>query len=510
MGRELGQRAGSHPVLPATPSGPQLAACAYRGTVEPWNRTRGARARVAFPWAASGAKPVCGWLESWPAAPREAIRPVQLVWPLEIPVVGMIRCILMGWLPAALLAAVAGEVPGTVICHSPLASGRYIGSPSLTVLPNGELIASHDFFGPKSNERTCGISRVYASRDGGAAWELRSEVDRASHSRVFEHNGDLYLFAGKCYRKSRFRHMPGTLRSALLTVGYKDNPPNQLLIRRSSDGGRTWTSPTDSTHGLLKTGRGGGAPTPPVRFANKLWLAAGALCSVDQTADLLDAASWSYQPKPRFRKDEWLGGKAEGYFEGGAVITPKGEPAIISKVRYFVPGEDRAALVTFGSRQGAGSFDPEQDFIPMPGARLKFSVRHDPVSRRYWSLTSYLPEEDYGTRTDLRRNTIALVSSPDLRTWTVQCILLHHPDTDKHGLQYLDFLFAGPDLIAVCRTAWPDGAGGPKRQHDANYLTFHRWRDFRKLTLSDSCLEARARLSKTLAKLRQQGAQSDP
>ena len=68
--------------------------------------------------------------------------------------------------------------------------------------------------------------------------------------------------------------------------------------------------------------------------------------------------------------------------------------------------------------------DPGGDFIGMPGARLKFSVRHDPVSRKYWPLTSYLPEEDYGPRTDLRRNTVALVCSPDLRAWTVRCIVL--------------------------------------------------------------------------------------
>ena len=38
---------------------------------------------------------------------------------------------------------------------------------------------------------------------------------------------------------------------------------------------------------------------------------------------------------------------------------------------------------------------------------------------------------------------------------------------------------AGDDLIALSRTAWPDGLGGPVRQHDANYLTFHRFKNFR-------------------------------
>jgi len=321
---------------------------------------------------------------------------------------------------------------------------------------------------------------------------------------VFVHGNALYLLGGRCFRKSRFRHLPGSLARGFRAIGFKDYPPNQLLIRRSTDGGRTWTDPVSPTTGLLRTGAGGGAPTPPVQAAGKLWLAAGAMYSVGMEADLLKADNWSRQPKPPFDRS-WLGGKAEGYFEGGAVVTPEGKPAIISKVRYFVPGDDRAALITFGVAGGKGRFDPDQDFIAMPGARLKFSVRHDGVSDRYWALTSYLPEENYGPRTDLRRNTIALVSSPDLRTWTNHCIVLHHPDTEKHGFQYVDFLFEGPDLIAVCRTAWPDGAGGPKRQHDANYLTFHRWRDFRELTPDDSSPEAHKHLSQTLDSFRRQG-----
>lgn len=399
----------------------------------------------------------------------------------------------------------AEPVPGTVVCHSPVSSGRYIGSPSITMLPSGRLVASHDFFGPNSNERVSGITRVYASDDGGVSWQFCSEVDRASHSRVFAHRGELYLLGGRCYRMSRFKHIPTWGKDILLSFGATDYAPNQLLIRKSTDGGRTWTEPADAEHGLLCVGGGGGAPTPPVVHAGRLWLVAGTLYSVAETADLLMAANWSRKITPQF-DPAWLGGEGGGYFEGGAVITPDGHPASISKVRYYVPGDDRAALITFTVDGKRGEFDPEHDFVHMPGARIKFSVRHDPVSGLYWSLTSFLPEEDYGPRTDLRRNTVALVCSPDLRTWTVRCILLHHPDTAKHGFQYLDFVFSGNDLLAVCRTAWPDGLGGPPRQHDANYLTFHRWKGFRTLTLSDSVPAAQERLQKTLATLEQKMA----
>jgi hypothetical protein len=44
------------------------------------------------------------------------------------------------------------RVPGVVIDHVPATSGLYIGSPSLAILPKGDYVASHDFFGPKSGE----------------------------------------------------------------------------------------------------------------------------------------------------------------------------------------------------------------------------------------------------------------------------------------------------------------------------------------------------------------------
>ena len=61
-------------------------------------------------------------------------------------------------------------------------------------------------------------------------------------------------------------------------------------------------------------------------------------------------------------------------------------------------------------------------------------------------------------------------------------VLLQHPDTAKHGFQYVDWRFDGEDLIAACRTAFDDDQGGAHNFHDANYLTFHRIADFRRET----------------------------
>jgi len=94
-----------------------------------------------------------------------------------------------------------------------------------------------------------------------------------------------------------------------------------------------------------------------------------------------------------------------------------------------------------------------------------------------------LPPDGFGPRTDLRRNTIGLVFSPDLQEWTLRSVLLHDADIARHGFQYLDWDIEGDDIVAISRTAWPDFWGGPPRQHDANYLTFHRFTKFRELSL---------------------------
>ena len=57
-------------------------------------------------------------------------------------------------------------------------------------------------------------------------------------------------------------------------------------------------------------------------------------------------------------------------------------------------------------------------------------------------------------------------------------LVLHHPDVEYHGFQYVDWLFDGDDLIVASRTAFDDGLGGAHNQHDANFLTFHRVVDF--------------------------------
>jgi hypothetical protein len=378
-------------------------------------------------------------------------------------------------LPRCLLfAADPATVPGVVVNHSPAVSGLYIGSPSLAILTNGYYVASHDEFGPKSTEHTRAISHIFQSQDRGVQWKKIATIDGAFWSTLFVHRGALYLIG-------------------------PDKHHGDVLIRRSWDGGVTWTTPTNSTTGRLRTdGQYHCAPVPVIEHAGRLWRAMewrnppvawgvnyrSGMLSVPVDADLLDAANWTcsnFLPSDR----DWNGGDMQAWLEGNAVVMPSGELANVLRVQTKSPDE-MAAIVRLSRDGKTASFDPATGFIKFPGGAKKFTIRFDPQTKRYWSLASIVREAYRDREPGRVRNTLALTTSPDLLNWEVRCILLHHPNVASHGFQYVDWLFDGEDLIAACRTAYDDGQGGAHNNHDANYLTFHRFANFRRLTPADS------------------------
>lgn len=365
------------------------------------------------------------------------------------------------------------QVPGHVIDHSPASSGIYIGSPSIAVLPGGDYVASHDEFGPKSVEHKSAFTHIFRSADRGKTWSRISTIDGAFWSTLFVHRGELYLI--------------GT------TKHHGD-----FVIRRSTDGGTTWSTPVDEKSGLLLKGQYHCAPVPVIEHDGKLWRgvedAAGGnewgkryramVVSVPADADLLDASQWTASNYVA-RNGDWLDGKFNAWLEGNAVVTPEGN--IVDILRVDTKPEGGIAAVVQVSADGKqASFDPEKGFISFPGGAKKFTIRHDKQTNFYWSLANYVPPRHAGPRPASTRNTLALISSPDLKSWTVRTIVLYHPDVQKHAFQYVDWLFEGDDLIVVSRTAYDDGLGGAHNAHDANFMTFHRVEKFRDLTMQDS------------------------
>lgn len=377
----------------------------------------------------------------------------------------------------ALLAstvASAEDVPGVAITYIPASSRVYIGSPGIVVLPNGHYIAKHDEFGPGSAEYKEAITQVFTSSDRGATWSHLATVKGMYWASVFVHRGDLYLM--------------GTSKN------YGDT-----VIRRSVDGGKTWSIPKDKTSGvLLDDAKYHCAPVPIVVHEGRLWRgmedAMGPgnwgdhfrafMMSAPVDADLLRVDSWTSSNRLG-RNPKWLTGKFGGWLEGNAVVTPDGSLVDVLRVDYS-PDGGKAAIIPISKDGKNATFDSSTGFVDFPGGAKKFTIRFDPVSKRYWTLSNPILPRHKDPSAGRVRNAVALMRSKDLRNWETRCIVLYHPDVDKHGFQYLDWLFEGNDMIVASRTAYGTGDRAAHRQHDANYLTFHRIGNFRELTMRDS------------------------
>ena len=352
-----------------------------------------------------------------------------------------------------LLFSVAGAFaqdapPGIVIDHVTDDSGRFIGSPSIAILPNGSYVASHDFFGPNSGETTSGVTRIFISSDKGRTWRQTAELHDQFWSNLFVHHRQLYLM--------------GT-----------SGEYGRIVIRRASENASAWTPPSFiSADAGYHT-----APVPMVEKNRRLWRAfeyhpAGPwgrfeafVLSAPIAADLLDPKSWSFTERVPYPHELSEG---QTFLEGNAVIAPDGFVYDVLRVHnleksaiFRVLNQDRLHF------EGLNSF---------PGGAKKFTIRFDPQTKLYWTLANPAPADDSLSATDPAavRNVLALLSSPDLVTWRTEHIVLTYPDHIHYAFQYVDWQFAGADIVFVSRTAW-----NAARAHDANYLTFHRLEDFR-------------------------------
>ncbi len=359
------------------------------------------------------------------------------------------------------------QVPGVVINHSPASSKIYLGSPSIAILPNGDYVVSHDCFGPGARAKGFRTS-IFNSKDKGMSWQHLTDIYGQYWSTLFLHNNSLYIMGtGKPY-------------------GY-------TVVRRSTDGGRTWTTPNDKESGLLLgDGKYHTAPVPVVVHDNRIWRAMedamgpggwghhfrAFIMSAPVNADLLKAESWTCSNRMG-RNPKWLNEKFGGWLEGNAVVTPDGNIVNILRVDYRPEG-GKAAVINISADGKKASFEPETGFIDFPGGCKKFTIRFDNISKKYWTLSNAVLPRHKGDNPERTRNAVALMSSPDLREWKIRSIILYHPDVKNHGFQYLDWQFEGNDIIAISRTAFDEETGVAHNQHDANYMTFHRVSNFRK------------------------------
>jgi len=350
------------------------------------------------------------------------------------------------------------KVPGVVVDYIPTSTGIFIGSPSICILPDGDYVASHDHFGPATTEHQRALTAVFKSSDKGRSWKKISEINGQFWSNLFVYKNVLYIMG-------TWKHH------------------GNLIIRRSLDGGVTWSEPSDNTTGLLREGEYHTAPMPMVFHNGRIWRAvenaqsytsewgkrySAMVISAPVDADLMNGSSWTTSSCMAY-DSTYLQGKFGGWLEGNAVVTPDGKIVDFLRVQTSEKGRDLAAIVNISEDGKTATFDPSTGFLDFAGGARKFTIRYDEKSKCYWTISNMIPDEFSGMDAGSVRNTLVLKSSPDLKNWTVRRVLLSHPEVKKHGFQYVDWQFDGRDIIYLSRTAY-----------DANYLTFHRIKNFRK------------------------------
>src|SRR5690606_14260725 len=124
----------------------------------------------------------------------------------------------------------------------------------------------------------------------------------------------------------------------------------------------------------------------------------------------------------------------------------------------YRPGPELAAIAHVSNDGKTATFDPTKDFIPFPGGAKKFTIRWDAKSKRYWAMGNPALPRHAGVDNARARNVLVLMSSPDLRAWTMHHIVTEHPEVKFHGFQYPEWQFDGKDIIAAVRTAYDDEA----------------------------------------------------
>ena len=340
-------------------------------------------------------------------------------------------------------------------------SGHYLCSPSLVRHPDGFLLASMDVFAANHPQN---LTLIFRSDDDGQTWHYVSELMPCFWGKLFIHKNELYMLS--------------------CSTEYGD-----LLIGKSTDGGKTFSAPVTLLRGANGKNGSSGVHKNPQNivyrngriyetlewgaWANKEYCHAAMVMSCDENADLLNPENWHFtEPRTFTQFAPELADLPDCTMtiEGTLTVAPDGN--LYNIMRF---GKYATALV-----YKVNTDDPDAPLtyarcMDFPANYSKFMIKYDEVSEKYYSVATRIYDREKAGA----RNLLSLLASSDLKRWDVVCDLYDFREEDhkKVGLQYVDFFFEGEDLLYLCRTA----INNANNFHDANYSTFHRIENFRNL-----------------------------
>ena len=344
-------------------------------------------------------------------------------------------------------------------------SGQYLCSPSMVRHPDGYLLVSMDLFRGGAPQN---LTLIFRSDDNGESWHYVSELMPCFWGKMFIHKGELYMLS--------------------VSTEYGD-----LLIGKSTDGGKTFSAPVTLLRG--SGGKAGGVgvhknPQNILRHNGRIyntmewgswsaWYHAVMVMSCDENDDLLDPENWEFSDPVKY-DPSWNGvgtGPSSGNIEGTLTVAPDGR--LLNIMRYDMTKTEEGyglVLAYEVDTKNHGAPLVYSHAIKFPANHSKFTIIYDEISKKYYTLATRITDPH-----ELRdRRLLTLMASDDLENWKIITDVLDYRNKatpNEVGFQYVDFIIEGDDIIFACRTA----VNGAHNFHDSNYVTFHRIENFRSI-----------------------------
>lgn len=373
----------------------------------------------------------------------------------------------------------------TVVFHNPDPE-YYVEGPGLVRLDDGSLVAVVPVVPREqwSKERRAehSVTHIVRSGDGGKTWQALSDLPYYS-AVPWQHRGALYLFANKGGTKSR---------------------NDDLLLLRSGDGGKTWSSPVTLFQGHFWNCHTGMAE----RGGHLYWavddLSLGAkrgprVVAGDLSADVMNPSSWRmsdavpFPGVPDALTNPKFAELPSQYLEPN-VLNVRGQLRVLMTVK---PKRQSTAglCAVLDVDDAGGKLDLKfSQYHPMPGGQLKFCAIWDEVSKMFWATANLVVDGQgafdwfaegekrgnvryaSGVGGNDRRFLMLLYSLDGLNWFQAGCVA--QAGKISQSFMYARPVIDGDDLAIIARSS----VSAPN-QHDADYATFHRVRDFRRLAL---------------------------
>lgn len=362
----------------------------------------------------------------------------------------------------------------------------YVEGPGLVRLDDGSLLAAVPIVPREqwSAERRVehSVVHILRSSDGGQTWKAQADLPYYSAA-PFTHAGALYLFANKPGSKSR---------------------NDDLLLLRSTDAGQTWSEAVTLFKGHYWNCHTGMA----IKDQTLYWaiddLSFGKnrgprVVAGNLSADLMDPQSWrisecvQFPGMPKELTAPKFAQESNQYLEPN-VVNIQGRIRVLATVKPHRQTTAGLAAVLDLNDDGQKLDLQFTQYHPMPGGQLKFCTLWDESSRMFWATANLVVDDQglfdwwqeavkqgsfrYSPGGGNDRRFLMLLYSLDGLNWFQAGCIAQAPKVSQ-SFMYARPVIDGDDLALVARSS----VHAPN-QHDADYATFHRVKNFRRLALN--------------------------